>query len=184
MRKGTRIRWQNAAKLAAGLVACLALVAGLPTLLERPKPPPLPADIGLTHLADGSPAVRPGPLTVTPRRHEQVDARKHHDHMRPKHPQRGETEPSERHPKPPRASDDEGSGAPEPTPVAAPVPAAPTLPAPPPPPAPAPAPTYSPPAPAPAPTPAATASESRPPDSQPSDTGNDQGAPSEFGFEH
>ena len=40
MGKGTRIRWQSVAKLAAAVAACIALLAGLPTLLERPKAPP------------------------------------------------------------------------------------------------------------------------------------------------
>src|SRR5919197_3220340 len=107
MRKGTRIRWQNAAKLAAGLVACLALVAGLPTLLERPKPPPLPADIGLTHLADHSAATAQRSPRATLHSQEREAARKRRDHRRPKHAERREPEPAERHPKPPRASDDE-----------------------------------------------------------------------------
>jgi hypothetical protein len=46
MSSRARIRWENVAKLGAGGVACVALVAGLPALLRRPEPPPLESDIG------------------------------------------------------------------------------------------------------------------------------------------
>src|SRR4051794_40387761 len=49
----TRIRWINVARLAAGAIVCAVLLVGLPSLLERPKPPPLPDDIGLTQAARG-----------------------------------------------------------------------------------------------------------------------------------
>src|SRR5919198_2193990 len=49
----TRIRWINVARLAAGAIGCTALVVGLPALLERPKPPPLPPDVGLAPSAQG-----------------------------------------------------------------------------------------------------------------------------------
>ena len=55
-----RIRWTNVARLAAGAIACTALVVGLPALLERPKPPPLPEDIGLTQARRAPPPTPTG----------------------------------------------------------------------------------------------------------------------------
>lgn len=51
MGSGSRIRWRKVAKLALGVLGCLALVVGLPSLIRRPEPPPLEPDIGLAHLA-------------------------------------------------------------------------------------------------------------------------------------
>src|SRR4051812_47782696 len=51
MRGRARIRWRNVAKLAFGAAACLALLVGLPSLIRRPKPPPLGADVGLAPAA-------------------------------------------------------------------------------------------------------------------------------------
>src|SRR4051794_193923 len=62
----TRIRWVNVARLGAAAIGCVALVVGLPALLERPKPPPLPDDIGLAHAAGPRPA--PPPRTTWPPR--------------------------------------------------------------------------------------------------------------------
>src|SRR6476660_1843862 len=77
----TRIRWTNVARLAAGAIACTALVAGVPALLERPKPPPLPDDIGLTQARHAPP---PTP-TGSPRGR---------DHAKPRHEENPPTGPS------------------------------------------------------------------------------------------
>ena len=50
----TRIRWRNAARIAAGVAAAGGLALVVPDLLEPPAPPPLPADIGLA-TAPGAP---------------------------------------------------------------------------------------------------------------------------------
>ena len=47
----SRIRWHNVAKLALAGFGCLALFAGLPSLIRRPEPPPLEPDIGFAHVA-------------------------------------------------------------------------------------------------------------------------------------
>ena len=66
----TRIRWVNVARLAAGAVGCAALVVGLPALLERPKPPPPPDDIGLAHARQAPPQPpRSSPRVVHPAKH-------------------------------------------------------------------------------------------------------------------
>src|SRR3954447_22938694 len=123
MGKATRIRWQNLAKLAGGVVTGIALVVGLPALLERPKPPPLPPDVGLTGVADGSPAAS---LSVTRKTHHRPGSkaapeRKAHtnrgNHGTPRRPQR-QTPPEK--PDPHRKSAE-----PQPTPAAASPPAAP-----------------------------------------------------------
>src|SRR4051794_37567385 len=143
MGTGTRIRWQNVAKLAAGVAGCVALVAGLPALLDRPQPPPLPAGIGLTHVRDRAPGAALSAARAVPRHAKSRPARVrghdvHPERRREPDPQR--REPGHRHDPP----------APDATPVVAPSPApAPSPPAP----TPAPAPAYSPPPPAPAPTP-------------------------------
>jgi hypothetical protein len=57
----SRIRWPKVAKLALGVLGCLALFGGLPSLIRRPEPPPLESDIGLAPLAaarEPAPAVR------------------------------------------------------------------------------------------------------------------------------
>src|SRR4051794_11706244 len=82
MGKGTRIRWQNVAKLGAGIVACIALVAGLPALLERPKPPPLPADVGLMHVAAPSPAASLSESRGVARRHRSTPGHEGHEDAR------------------------------------------------------------------------------------------------------
>src|SRR5947208_6964878 len=43
----SRIRWRNVARLAAGAIAGVVLLVGLPSLIRRPEPPPLEPDIGL-----------------------------------------------------------------------------------------------------------------------------------------
>jgi hypothetical protein len=171
MVKGTRIRWVNVARLAAGAIGCTALILGLPALLERPEPPPLPSDVGL------SPAAMPPSGQLRDFRHRpnrdeharaprQRDAdrrareRDHRDLRRRKaEPDHVPTPPSE----------------PQAAPVAAPAPP----PSPPPAavaPAPAPTPAYVPPAPTAEPAPP-------PPEPQPT-TPSAPSEPSEFGFEH
>src|SRR5436189_1089196 len=171
MGTGTRIRWQNVAKVAAGLAACVALVIGLPAFLERPEPPPLPADVGLTHVGGGAPVASLSSARATSRHPKSRPAHKRERDVRPKRPH--EPKPAPKHRKPGRP---EHSAAPQPTPVAVPAPPPPA----PSPPTPAPAPAYSPPPPAPAPTPVATSSSPAP---QPRGGGGNQSGPSEFGFE-
>ena len=70
----SRIRWHKVAKLALGVLGCLALFVGLPSLIRRPEPPPLEPDIGLAPLAASRvPArsgLRPGPApSATPPGH-------------------------------------------------------------------------------------------------------------------
>src|SRR5436190_2253632 len=45
------IRWQTVAKLAAGGIACVALVLVLPGLVRRPTPPPIEPEVGLATVA-------------------------------------------------------------------------------------------------------------------------------------
>jgi hypothetical protein len=176
MGKETRIRWQNVAKLAGGAVACIALVAGLPAALKRPKPPPLPADVGLTHVADRSAAASLSAAHTTHDEHVEKRAA----HARAGHQQHRESNaPSPHHRQSTKSHRPEAPDSPQPSPVAAPVfsapaPSTPT-------PAAAPAPAYSPPPPpAPAPTPVTTSSSPSPSGGG----GGDQSGPSEFGFEH
>ena len=183
MGKGTRIRWQSVAKLAAAVVACIALLAGLPTLLERPKAPPLPADIGLAHVAAGAPAasLSHGRDASPPRSHATRDRR---DHARPKRDHDAQRPQWHRAPPPDHAE----PSASQPTPAAAPVPAPPAPPVPTPPspsvPAPTPAPADSSPPPAPAPAPVQTSS-AQPAAPGPADGGDRaQNGHPEFGFEH
>jgi hypothetical protein len=164
----TRIRWTGVAKLAAGAIVCGALALTLPALLERPKPPPLPADVGFAPdrgpVLEGSlhsASVRSDhghPDRAEPKRRPAQHDEKHADRREAKHP-------NAHHPAKPTE--------PAPTPVAAP-------------PAPAPAPVPSPPvAPAPAPPPtvvqAATPTTS---EEAPQPAPDAPGGPSEFGFEH
>lgn len=60
----TRIRWRNAARIGAGIAAAAGLILLVPGLLEPPRPPPLPADIGLAAV----PAQAAGPGERSPRR--------------------------------------------------------------------------------------------------------------------
>jgi hypothetical protein len=184
MGKGTRIRWQSVAKLAAAVAACIALLAGLPTLLERPKAPPLPPDVGLAHVTAGAPAasLSHGREASPPRSRAPRDRR---DRARPKRDR--DAERPQRH-RAPQADHDEAS-APQPRPVAAPVaaPAAPPVTAPPAPsvPAPAPAPAPADSSPPPALAPVSTSSAPPPSDQGPADGGDrDQAGHPEFGFEH
>src|SRR3954449_2382809 len=175
MGKGTRIRWQNVAKLGAGIVACIALVAGLPALLESPKPPPLPADVGLMHVADRSPAASLSASRAASHRHRSTPGHERHEDARSR--QERPPEPERRPPSPrssaPQPDHHEAPRTPQPTPVAAPTPS--------PPPTPAPAPAYSPPPPAPAPIPVTGSSSPAPSDSG---GGGEESGGSEFGFEH
>jgi hypothetical protein len=61
----SRIRWHKVFKLGVGVLGCLAVFLGLPSLIRRPEPPPLEPDIGLMHVAASrEPAPsgqRPGP---------------------------------------------------------------------------------------------------------------------------
>ena len=168
----------NVAKLAAGVIGSVALVLGLPALLERPKPPPLPSDIGLAPAADAPPraslratrAPRPGPEhSRAGKPDREPDPRRQHEGSRPDHHRRP--------PAPIHRDGDEGSDDPEPTPVAAPA----AAPSPAPAPASAPAPAYVPPPPPPAPVQAT----SSPAPAEPQPSGSAQsGKPSEFEFEH
>jgi len=180
MGRHTRIRWVNVAKLAAGVIGCVALVLGLPALLERPKPPPLPSDIGLAPAADAPPpaslratrASRPGPEhSRAGKPDREPDPRRRHEGTRPDH-HPGPAAPTHR-------DGDERSDDPEPTPVAAPAAAPSAAPAPAPPPAPAPA--HGPPPPPP--TPLQTTSSPAPAEPQPSGPAPSR-EPSEFEFEH
>jgi hypothetical protein len=56
----SRIRWHQVAKLSLGVLGCLALFGGLPSLIRRPEPPPLEPDIGLAPLVA---ARAPAPAT-------------------------------------------------------------------------------------------------------------------------
>ena len=169
MVKGTRIRWVNVARLAAGAIGCVALVLGMPALLERPEPPPLPSDVGL------SPAAMPPSGQLRAARSEP----EHHRaaHIPKERPPERKASPRDREPRRPARRREAEPGPPpraprEPrqTPVAAPAPA----PAPPPPaPPPAPEPAYVPPPTAPPPAP-----EPQPASPPPSS------GPPEFGFEH
>jgi hypothetical protein len=154
-----RIRWENVAKLGAGGIACLALVAGLPALLRRPEPPPLEADIGFAPAgrpaqpADGLRASGGDRRRRSARSHRGQDRARRHSHARPNRRPPHTPERARAHPSAP------------PAPAAAPAPSA--APAPPPP-----APVAPPKPPAPAPAPA-------PPDPDPPPPSS----PSEFGFE-
>src|ERR687895_243915 len=61
----SRIRWHKVAKLSLGVLGCLALFVGLPSLIWRPEPPPLEPDIGLGQLAASR---EPAPLDSQPER--------------------------------------------------------------------------------------------------------------------
>jgi hypothetical protein len=139
MASRSRIRWENVAKLGAGGIACLALVAGLPALVRRPAPPPLEADIGFapTRMRQAQPTdglrVRGGDRR---RRsgsgHRVRDRAGRRPHARPnRHPPRSPERARRSAPQPP---------APAPAPGGAPPPSPPAPVAPPRPPAPPPAP--------------------------------------------
>src|SRR3954469_6988724 len=171
----TRIRWANVARLGAAAIGCVALAVGLPAVLERPKPPPLPDDIGLAHAADASPASPVRTAQAPPVAH---DPAKRAHVAKPRHPSHGERHHSPRphHHHTPSAPDHD-KAPPAPTPVAAPAAApypapAPAPPAPPPPP---PAPAPPPPAPPPpsVPPPPAPAVTSSPPPPASSSAGAD-----------
>src|SRR4051794_19031109 len=172
----TRIRWANVARLGAAAIGCVALAVGLPAVLERPKPPPLPDDIGLAHAADASPASPVRTAQAPPLAH---DPAKRAHVAKPRHPSHGERHHSPRphHHHTPSAPDHD-KAPPAPTPVAA--PAAAPYPAPAPaPPAPAPSTTYVPP-----PPPPAVTSSPSPPASSSAGADSAPDGPSEFGFEH
>jgi hypothetical protein len=182
MGKRTRIRWVNVARLAAGAIGCTALVVGLPALLDRPKPPPLPSDVGLAPAADAPPAprVKAPPRSDKPRDH----VKKHQGSGRRSAPERDHHPQLRRSARrdPDRPDRDEAPRQPRPAPVAAPAPppSSATAPQPQPAPAPAPAPAYAPPPPAP------VATSSPPPSPNSSSGGGtapSSGTP-EFGFEH
>ena len=178
----TRIRWVNVARLAAGAIGCTALVVGLPALLERPKPPPLPSNVGLAPAADAPPAAR---------LHAARGSREPRDHVK-EHQARGRGSAPDRghhphlrrgpHHDPHRPDRDEAPRQPRPVPVAAPAtaPSSPPAPQPQPAPAPAPAAAYTPPPPAPV---ASTSPPPPPSSSSGGGTVQSSGTP-EFGFEH
>ena len=169
----SRIRWHKVFKLGVGVLGCLALFLGLPSLIRRPEPPPLEPDIGLVHVAASrEPAPsgqRPGPgrraATGRDRRRQQVrDRRRRGSGQRQGTRSEGQRRlvaarrrTSREGGPPSTGSPVTGAAAPAPAPV--PVPAADTAPPPAPP---APPPTAPPPARAAAPQPT---------------------APTEFGFE-
>ena len=98
----TRIRWTNVARLAAAAIGCTALVMGLPALLERPKPPPLPEDIGLTqarHAPPPTPTGSPRGRDHAKPRHEEDPPRPqaHHDRPEPQRPHRHERPADDSH---------------------------------------------------------------------------------------
>ena len=161
----------NVARLAAAAIGCTVLVVGLPALLERPKPPPLPDDIGLAHARQAPPVTpaRTSPMTHPAKHHAtakdpEPEPRQPHDHER-----RVRHEPRVRN-----REQVYSPPAPDPVTASAAAPAAPAPPAPPisPPP-------YVPPTPA----PVATSSPSPPASSSPGGGAGQSSAPSEFGFE-
>lgn len=158
------------AKLAAGAIACGALALTLPALLERPKPPPLPADVGFA--PDRGPVLE-GSLHAASARSDHG----HPDRTEAKHrpAQHEEEHADRRETKHPRAHHPAKATEPAPTPVAAP-----SAPAPGPLPSPPVAPPPTPPAPpatvvqAAAPTTSEEAQQPAP---------DAPSGPSEFGFE-
>jgi hypothetical protein len=164
----TRIRWINVARLAAGAVASAALVLGVPALLERPKPPPLPDDIGLTQAREAPPAVVPRAPAASRTERRRTRSRDHK-------PLLARTNPEPHHQEAHRSHEKEPAGQARPTVAASPASAAPPAPAPPPPTSP---PAYV----SPAPAPVATSSPSPPASSSPGGAAQ-TGEPSEFGFE-
>lgn len=57
-----QIRWETAAKIAAGLLLAVAIVVSAPSLLGGSEPAPLPADVGLPQ----PPAPVPSSVAVPP----------------------------------------------------------------------------------------------------------------------
>jgi hypothetical protein len=175
MAKGTRIRWVNVARLAAGAIGCVALALGLPALLERPKPPPLPSDVGLSP----STLPRSGELRASqpePKRGQRAAPQEHHAERKARTGRRNVRRPPGRRAAEPDPPPKQPS-APGLTPVAAPAPPSPA--AAPVAPPPAPAPVYVPP-----PAPAVEASPQPPPPPAPQPTGAPTSSgPSEFEFE-
>ena len=160
----------NVARLAAAAIGCTVLVVGLPALLERPKPPPLPDDIGLAHARQAPPVTpaRTSPMTHPAKHHakaedpEPASRQPHHHERRVRNRVRVSS---------PRAPDPVTTSAPPPAaPAATAAPAPPVSPSP-----------YVPPTPAPAPV--ATSSPSPPASSSPGGGAGQSSAPSEFGFE-
>jgi hypothetical protein len=170
----TRIRWTGVAKLAAGAIGCGALALALPALLEPPKPPPLPADVGFTPGAPDHGLVPEGGLHA---------ARIQPDH---RHSLKNEPKPRRRAGHGGKDADRRDGKDPKEH-----RPAKPTRPAPAPvatPPAPAPLPAVtpvpSPPAPVPAAPPTTVQAAVPAPSSEPQPQASDEpGGPSEFGFE-
>ena len=166
----TRIRWTGVAKLAAGAIACGALALTLPALLERPKPPPLPADVGFATARDPVPdgSLHPASVLSDHGHPDRTEAKRRPARYDGKHAHRHEDKhPKAHHPAKPAE--------PAPTPVAAP-------------PAPAPAPVPSPPvAPPPPPAPPPTVVQAAAPttsEEAPQAAPDAPSGPSEFGFEH
>src|SRR3954451_3617428 len=127
----SRIRWANLGRALAVIAAVGIVVALGPGLLERPKPPPLAANIGLTGAAKppksgGGAAFVPhtGTNGAQGRRHG-PKPRKHHEPSPPHRPH-----PGRRH------HHHHAAAPPPPTPTPTPPPPSPTSPAPAPPPAP------------------------------------------------
>ncbi len=159
MGTGSRIRWHKVAKLALAVLGCLALFAGLPSLIRRPEPLPLEPDIGLAPLAASRVPARsglrpePGPRRQAAKGTDRHAAKGTHRHRRRVHDRRrrGARRPARRGEGPPStASPVAGVSAPAPVPVtpAVPTTAAAPPPAPPPPEPPAPPPARAPAAPA------------------------------------
>lgn len=167
----TRIRWTGVAKLAAGAVGCGALALALPALLEPPKPPPLPADVGFTPDPGG---VGEGSLRATSVQLEHRHPKEDESKPRPAHHDGNDAHPRGR--QDPKAHRQAKPTEPAPTPVA--TPPAPT-------PAPPAAAVPSPPTVAPAPPPPAVQAAAPPaPEEPPAPPPEEPSDPSEFGFEH
>lgn len=144
MGTGSRIRWHKVAKLALAVLGCLALFAGLPSLIRRPEPLPLEPDIGLAPLAasrvpaGSGPRPEHGPERQAPKGADRHAAKGTDRHRRRVHDRRrlGPRRPSRREKEPPStASPVAGGSAAAPVPVTTSVPttAASPSPAPPPP---------------------------------------------------
>lgn len=148
MGTGSRIRWHRVAKLALAALGCLALFAGLPSLIRRPKPLPLEPDIGLAPLAASRVPARSG---LRPEPGPERQAAKGTDRHAPqgtgRHRRRVHDRPRREKEPPSTALSVAGVATPASVPVTAPVPTTAATPSPAPPP---PRPTAPPPARAPA----------------------------------
>jgi len=144
---GLRVRWRAVAKGAAIALGGLLAVQLAPKLLKPPEPPPVPADVGLPHVAVKPAQPRPGLGRVVsgggvPRRAEPSEGkapkRRAHRPFARRRSQPKRDSPTRRQDPPARRP------APEPSPASPSV----SVPAPVPEPTPAPAPAPAPPAPA------------------------------------